>query len=140
MQQDGEFSQAAPALQAWGFSDVVGKEAGERVSVISCYEAGPFGYTLHRQLAALGVTNYVFVRAIWDDNHTPRQDRPHRCDEHADRAGSVCAGNPHALALGGCLREEQERRRSESRRGRSAGGLEMMRNRGAGWGCNTAIV
>ena len=27
--------------------------------VVSCYEAGPFGYVLHRQLTALGATNYV---------------------------------------------------------------------------------
>ena len=28
-------------------------------TVISCYEAGPTGYWLHRQLTKLGVTNYV---------------------------------------------------------------------------------
>jgi hypothetical protein len=30
--------------------------------VVSCYEAGPFGYTLHRQLTALGATNRDCVK------------------------------------------------------------------------------
>jgi hypothetical protein len=37
--------------------------------IVFCYEAGPFGYVLHRQLAALGVTNYVIRPRDWDDQH-----------------------------------------------------------------------
>ena len=37
--------------------------------IISCYEAGPFGYGLHRQLNALGVTNYVIRPRNWDEHH-----------------------------------------------------------------------
>jgi hypothetical protein len=29
--------------------------------VFTCYEAGPFGYSLHRQLAKIGLTNYERV-------------------------------------------------------------------------------
>ena len=35
-------------------------------AVHSCYEAGPFGYNLHRRLTALGVTNYVVRPRDWD--------------------------------------------------------------------------
>ena len=35
--------------------------------VYSCYEAGPFGYGLHRDLLALGITNYVVRPRDWDE-------------------------------------------------------------------------
>jgi hypothetical protein len=35
--------------------------------VYSCYEAGPFGYRLHRQLKDLGITNYVIRPRDWDE-------------------------------------------------------------------------
>ena len=34
--------------------------------VYTCYEAGPFGYSLHRQLEAMGVTNFVIRPINWD--------------------------------------------------------------------------
>jgi hypothetical protein len=37
----------------------VQKQIAQGWQLITCYEASPFGYTLHRQLTALGVTNYV---------------------------------------------------------------------------------
>ncbi len=30
---------------------------------------GPFGYHLHRQLTAMGVTNYVVQPQVWDERH-----------------------------------------------------------------------
>lgn len=33
-----------------------------------CYEAGPFGYGLHRRLEAMGVTNYVIRPINWDEH------------------------------------------------------------------------
>ena len=35
--------------------------------VFTCYEAGPFGYTLHRRLERMGVTNYVIRPRDWDE-------------------------------------------------------------------------
>jgi transposase len=35
--------------------------------VYTCYEAGAFGYYLHRKLTALGVTNYVVQPQDWDE-------------------------------------------------------------------------
>jgi hypothetical protein len=37
--------------------------------IISCHETGPFGYGLHRQLAALGVPHHVIRPGHWDDGH-----------------------------------------------------------------------
>ena len=35
--------------------------------VFTCYEAGPFGYSLHRKLEKMGVTNYVVRPRDWDE-------------------------------------------------------------------------
>ena len=46
--------------------------------LVTCYEAGPFGYGLHRQLTALGVTNHVIRPRNWDDQHARvKTDRKH---------------------------------------------------------------
>ena len=37
--------------------------------VHSCYEAGPFGYGLHRQLEAMGIHNVVVRPQDWDELH-----------------------------------------------------------------------
>jgi hypothetical protein len=37
----------------------VQKQKAQARDVVSCYEAGPTGFWLHRQLTALGVRNYV---------------------------------------------------------------------------------
>ena len=35
--------------------------------VYSCYEAGPFGYSLHRKLTGLKITHYVVRPRDWDE-------------------------------------------------------------------------
>ncbi len=42
------------------------KKLSQGWRVVSCYEAGPFGYVLHGQLTALGVTNYVVRPRNWN--------------------------------------------------------------------------
>jgi hypothetical protein len=37
------------------------KQTALAKQVYSCYEAGPFGYRLHRKLKELGITNYVVI-------------------------------------------------------------------------------
>jgi hypothetical protein len=36
--------------------------------VFTCYEAGTFGYSLHRKLEKLGVTNYVVRPRDWEED------------------------------------------------------------------------
>jgi transposase len=87
--------------------------AGYRVA--SCYEAGPFGYSLHRQLTALGVTNYVIRPRRWDEEH--RRIKTDRTDALAmlNALDRFCAGNPKALALVHVPTQAQERQRTPSR-------------------------
>jgi len=83
--------------------------------VVSCYEAGPFGYGPHQQLRALGVSNHVIRPRNWDDEHkgvkTDRTDALSMLSA-LDR---FVAGNRHALALVRVPTEAEERARTESR-------------------------
>ena len=45
----------------------VAKQVKLAAKVYSCYEAGPFGFGLHRQLTKLGVTNIVIRPQNWDE-------------------------------------------------------------------------
>ncbi len=101
--------------------------------VLTCYEAGPFGYGLHRQLTALGATNYVIRPRNWDDQHTRvKTDRTDALSmlNALDRFG---AGNPKALALIRVPTPAQERGRTQSRLQQSLKrDLKMIAQRGRG--------
>src|SRR2546423_6263434 len=45
----------------------VAKQLTLAEKVFSCYEAGPFGYSLHRKLQKMGVSNYVVRPRDWDE-------------------------------------------------------------------------
>ena len=45
----------------------VAKQLTLAEKVFTCYEAGPFGYTLHRKLEKMGATNYVVRPRDWDE-------------------------------------------------------------------------
>jgi len=115
MQYDGSVPKppqrfSPPALLAW-----VQKQRAQGWNVISCYEAGPFGYGLHRQLTALGVTNYVIRPRDWDAEH--KQVKTDRTDARAmlTALDRFVAGNRHALAVVRVPTEAEERLRTESR-------------------------
>src|SRR5437879_4779452 len=69
MQYDGEFPKPPQRFSPAGLLAWVQKQLAQGWHVVSCYEAGPFGYGLHRQLTTLGVTNYVIHPRNWDDQH-----------------------------------------------------------------------
>jgi transposase len=117
-----------PGLLAW-----VQKQIAQGWQIVSCYEAGPFGYGLHRQLTAVGVTNYVIRPRNWDDEHKRVK------TDHSDALAMLTtldrfvAGNPHALAVVRVPTEAQERQRSESRLRQSLKrDLKLIAQRGRG--------
>ncbi|BET66297.1 hypothetical protein ASA1KI_33430 [Opitutales bacterium ASA1] len=80
-----------------------------------CYEAGPFGFVLHRRLTALGVCNLVVRPRNWDEyGKKVKTDR-------RDALALVCcldrylAGNTEALAAIRVPSESEERTRSDTR-------------------------
>jgi transposase len=84
-------------------------------TIVCCYEAGPFGYGLHRQLSALGITNYVIRPRNWDEQH--RRVKTDRTDARAMLAAldRFLAGQKEALALVRVPTEVQEQQRARSR-------------------------
>jgi transposase len=83
--------------------------------VHSCYEAGPFGYGLHRQLVALGIHNVVVQPVCLDERHTGVNDDKRDALELAQRLDRYVAGNRRALATVRVPTPEEEQRRIESR-------------------------
>lgn len=83
--------------------------------VFTCYEAGPFGYSLHRKLEQLGVTNYVVRPRDWDEYgkkvKTDKRDAK-QLALHLDR---YVNGNHDAFCVVRVPTPEQEQERSISR-------------------------
>jgi len=69
MQYDGSSPKPPQRFTPSGLLVWVQKQIAQGWRIVSCYEAGPFGYGLHRQLTALGVTNHVIRPRNWDDQH-----------------------------------------------------------------------
>jgi transposase len=83
--------------------------------VFTCYEAGPFGYSLHRRLEKMGVTNYVVRPRDWDEYgkkvKTDKRDAK-QLALHLDR---YVNGNHEAFCVVRVPSPEQEQERSISR-------------------------
>ena len=135
MQFDGQAPKPPQRFPPQDLLKWVEKQRGQGWRIVSCYEAGPFGYVLHRQLTALGVTHYVIRPRNWDDQH--QRVKTDRTDARAmlNALDRYVAGNAHALALVRVPTEAQERRRSESRIRQSLRrDLKMIVQRGRGLG------
>jgi transposase len=133
MQYDGSSPKPPQRFTPQGLLAWVQKQIAQGWQIVSCYEAGPFGYTLHRQLTALGVTNYVIRPRNWDDQHKRVK------TDHTDALAMLTAldrfvaGNPHALAVVRVPTEAEERQRSESRLRQSLKrDLKLIAQRGRG--------
>ena len=83
--------------------------------VFTCYEAGPFGYSLHRKLEKMGVTDYVVRPRDWDEYgkkvKTDKRDAK-QLALHLDR---YVNGNHEAFCVVRVPSPEQEQERSISR-------------------------
>ncbi len=97
-------------LQAW-----VAKLVAEGYEVISCYEAGPTGYWLHRQLQGLGATNYVVCPTRLDSRGKGVNTDKTDALELLVRLDRFVAGNKKAFSVVQVPSEEQERKRQLSR-------------------------
>lgn len=83
--------------------------------VYSCYEAGPFGYVLHRKLEELGVRNVVVQPVCLDERYTGVNHDKSDSRELAQRLDRLVSGNRHAMAVVRVPTAEQEQRRCQSR-------------------------
>lgn len=83
--------------------------------VYSCYEAGPCGYGLHRQLTALGVTNLVVVPQRWDEQNQRVKTDARDARALCDRLDRYVQGNPTAFSVVRVPTPLQEQRRALGR-------------------------
>jgi transposase len=83
--------------------------------VHSCYEAGPFGFGLHRQLLKMGIKNVVVQPVCLDEHHKGVNHDKSDAKELALRLDRYVAGNTHALATVRVPTPEQEQARIHSR-------------------------
>jgi transposase len=93
----------------------VAKQLTLAEKVFTCYEAGPFGYSLHRKLEKMGATNYVVRPRDWDEYgkkvKTDKRDAK-QLALHLDR---YVNGNHDAFCVVRVPTPEQEQERSLSR-------------------------
>ena len=97
------------------FLDWVKTQLALADAVHSCYEAGPFGYGLHRALVQLGVHNVVAQPVCLDEHHKGVNHDKSDARELALRLDRYVAGNDKALATVRVPTPQEEQKRIESR-------------------------
>ena len=83
--------------------------------VSSCYEAGPFGYTLHRKLESLGVVNYVIRPINWDEHGRKVKTDGRDATQMALCLDGYLRGNARSFSVVRVPSESEERLRSVTR-------------------------
>ena len=83
--------------------------------LVTCYEAGCFGYVLHRKLEAMGIRNFVVRPRNWDEYGAKVKTDGRDARELCSCLDRYLAGNDRALSPVRVPTEEQERSRSLSR-------------------------
>jgi transposase len=101
VQVDGATPQPAQLMMRGGLLAWLAKLRGKHLgaTMVSCYEAGPLGYALHRELLGMEVTNYVVAPQRLDDRG--KRQKTDRLDARAllERLDRYVRGNRHALAI-----------------------------------------
>ena len=93
----------------------VAKQITVADKVFTCYEAGPFGYSLHRKLEKMGVTNYVVRPRDWDEYGKKVKTDKRDAKELALHLGRYVNGNHETFCAVRVPTEAQEQERSISR-------------------------
>lgn len=84
-----------------------------------CYEAGPFGYSLHRRLESMGVSNYVIRPINWDEHGKKVKTDARDATQMALALDSYLRGNDRSFSVVRVPSEQEERLRSVTRQRQS---------------------
>ena len=112
---DGAKPQPPQTFKPAAFLAWVKKQQALAKEVVSCYEAGPTGFWLHRQLTALGVRNYVVCPTRLDERYRGVVNDGTDATELATRLDRYLAGNDKALAIVRVPTEAEEQKRTHQR-------------------------
>lgn len=114
-QVEGRLPQPAQSRSWPACVDWIVAHVRQGATVHTCYEAGPCGYGLHRQLTAAGVQNLVVAPQVWDERgrrvKTDRRDARALCQ----RLERYLAGNTEVFSVVRVPTPEQEQRRALGR-------------------------
>jgi len=114
-QVEGLHPQPAQRFKVAAFLPWVQEQVAKGFRVISCYEAGPTGYWLHRKLTELGVTNYVVCPTRLDSRGKGVNTDKTDALELVVRLDRYVAGNRKAFSVVPVPTPEQEQKRAVSR-------------------------
>jgi transposase len=112
------------------------KQAQLADHVYSCYEAGPFGYSLHRKLEGFGITNYVVRPRDWDEYGKKVKTDKRDAKQMVLSLDRYVAGNRDAFCVVRVPTEVEEQARSRSRQRES---LQKEKQRLAAQGRSHAL-
>jgi transposase len=135
-QLDGGEPQPAQRFSPSQFLKWAQKQTALAEQVYSCYEAGPFGYALHRKLQALGLTNYVVRPRDWDEYGKKVKTDKRDAQAMVLSLDRYVAGNHQAFCVVRVPSEAQEQARSRSRQRES---LQREKQRLAAQGRSHAL-
>jgi transposase len=107
--------QSAQSFDLDGFMRYVGKQLRLGKKVYCCYEAGCFGYWLHRRLEAMAVTNFVVRARNWDEYGKRVKTDSRDATALLNNLDRYLHGNRNAMTPVRIPSEEGERKRSRSR-------------------------
>jgi transposase len=134
MKVDSSAPLRAKRMPAAKFLRWIKELSSECEELHSCYEAGPFGYGLHRKLSAMGVNNYVIRPINWNTHGQKVKTDARDAYQMSLALDGYLRGNDRSFTVVGVPTEAEERKRSLTRlrqtwikeRGRSAKrGLSM---------------
>jgi transposase len=133
---DGGTPQPAQRFTPADFLVWCAKQLTLAEQVFTCYEAGPFGYILHRRLKEMGITNYVIRPRDWDE-----YGKKVKTDKRDALAMALCldryvSGNREAFCVVRVPTEAEEQKRSVSRQRES---LQQEKQRLAAQGRSHAL-
>jgi transposase len=103
----------------------VAKQITLAEKVFTCYEAGPFGYSLHRKLEKMGVTNYVVRPRDWDEYGKQVKTDKRDAQQLALHLDRYVNGNHEAFCVVRVPTPQQEQARSLSRQRESLLGQKL---------------
>jgi transposase len=114
-QIEGTTPQPPQRIASNRFLDWIKGQLAQGYQLISCYEAGPTGYWLHRELTALGVTNYVVCPTKLDSRGKGVNTDKTDALELLVRLDRFVAGNKKSFSIVTVPTPEQEQKRQLTR-------------------------
>jgi transposase len=125
VQEEGQQPKAPRKRDYKSHLEWVGELAAQSEKVYSCYEAGPTGFSLHRQLTALGVENIVIAPTRLDEQGKRVNNDKSDTLQLAGRLDRFVAGNKRIFTVVRIPTAAEEQRRSWPRQRKQLQGARL---------------